>query len=205
MQLKPRPTPTPSVGTTASMELATCFVFGTLMSPEVLQVLLGRIPSMISNVILPKYTRHPTLLNSSPAIIPAVRWFNEDGTLWEGPSACSVPLDGVLLLDLKPHEMKIMDRFMFVGEETHRAVVQVQIPSKVRQPDSDWVHFYGEMIHTYTHLFSHEPDDLNVWSRWNYTRFLQEDLSMHLQTRVEPFRSRLEREMPEIVKMKMKF
>ena len=66
------------------------------MAPEVLQVLLGRVPSMVQNVILQNhYIRHPVL----GRVIPA-------------PSPTTInTVEGVLICDITQREQQILDYF----------------------------------------------------------------------------------------------
>ena len=67
------------------------------MSEEVLSCLLGRIPSMLPRVVLKNHSRHPVRDRVYPGVIPS--------------TLTSSAVEGVLLFDLSPLEMKLLDYF----------------------------------------------------------------------------------------------
>ncbi|KAL7459497.1 hypothetical protein ACHAWC_011295, partial [Mediolabrus comicus] len=102
------------VASTASKTTSSCFVYGTLMSEEVLSCLLGRIPSMLPRVVLKNHSRHPVRDRVYPGVIPS--------------TLTSSAVEGVLLFDLSPLEMKLLDYFEEESIDYKRTDVQVQIP-----------------------------------------------------------------------------
>eukprot|EP00985_Skeletonema_marinoi_P008534 scaffold3892_cov177-Skeletonema_marinoi.AAC.1 len=92
----------------------TCFVYGTLMSEEVLHCLLGRIPRMQPKVILQNHSRHPVRQHVYPGVIPS--------------TSTSASVEGALLFDLSSLDLKLLDYFEEEGVDYKRTDVQVQIP-----------------------------------------------------------------------------
>jgi gamma-glutamylcyclotransferase (GGCT)/AIG2-like uncharacterized protein YtfP len=84
------------------------FVYGTLMAPQVLKVLLSRVPDMLVPAVLPNYRRHPVKDNVFPGIIPCSRGSATKGLLLQG---------------LSENELKILD--WFEGDEYVRREVKV--------------------------------------------------------------------------------
>eukprot|EP00985_Skeletonema_marinoi_P024488 scaffold17055_cov73-Skeletonema_marinoi.AAC.1 len=98
----------------ATRTAKTCFVYGTLMSEEVLQCLLGRIPPMQPKVILQNHSRHPVRQHVYPGVIPS--------------TSTSASVEGTLLFDLSSLDLKLLDYFEEEGVDYKRTDVQVQIP-----------------------------------------------------------------------------
>ena len=88
------------------------FVYGTLMAPHVLKVLLNRVPDMLEPAILPNYRRHPVKEHVFPGIIPC-----RDGRTTKG----------LLLRGLSEDELKILD--WFEGDEYLRREVTIMCDS----------------------------------------------------------------------------
>ena len=84
------------------------FVYGTLMAPQVLKVLLSRVPDMLVPAVLPNYRRHPVKDHVFPGIIPCSRGSATKGLLLQG---------------LSENELKILD--WFEGDEYVRREVKV--------------------------------------------------------------------------------
>ena len=85
------------------------FVYGTLMSPQVLRILIDRLPEMIDPATVQGYRRYPVKGQSYPGMIPGS---TED---------C---VTGILLHELTELELQILD--WFEGDEYTRRNVQVQ-------------------------------------------------------------------------------
>lgn len=88
--------------------LSSVFVYGTLMSPDVVRVLLGRIPQRTAPAFVSEFQRYPVLGQEFPGMIR-----KEGGRT-----------DGVVIEDLSLEEMKILD--WFEGDEYVRQSVTVQ-------------------------------------------------------------------------------
>ena len=84
------------------------FVYGTLMAPQVLKVLIGRVPEMLGPAILSNYRRHPVKEQVFPGMIPCS----------DGSSTA-----GLLLQNLSEDEIKVLD--WFEGDEYVRRDVKV--------------------------------------------------------------------------------
>jgi len=83
------------------------FVYGTLMSPQVLRVLIGRLPELVHSATLEGYRRHPVKGQSFPGMIAGVG-----------------SVQGMLLKELTVSEMNVLD--WFEGEEYTRKDVNIQ-------------------------------------------------------------------------------
>jgi gamma-glutamylcyclotransferase (GGCT)/AIG2-like uncharacterized protein YtfP len=75
------------------MKTTSIFVYGTLTSPEVVRVLLGRELAAIRPAWLEGYTRHPVQNFVFPSMIPCV-----------GKS-----VEGCIYTDVSPLEQKVLD------------------------------------------------------------------------------------------------
>lgn len=84
------------------------FVYGTLMAPEVLKVLIGRVPESMDPAILTNYVRHPVKNEVFPGMIPSN---NDDET------------HGLLLQGLSERDVSRLD--WFEGDEYVHQKVQV--------------------------------------------------------------------------------
>ena len=128
------------------------------MSPEVVSCLLGRVPPMLQKVILShNYCRHPVRGCAYPAVIPRAESRvlntgltggenmldavdtnlgksdgNNDAGNTEKPivsgGAKTSSVEGVLLLDLSPLEMRYLDYFEEEGVDYTRSIVTVNVP-----------------------------------------------------------------------------
>jgi gamma-glutamylcyclotransferase (GGCT)/AIG2-like uncharacterized protein YtfP len=139
------------------------FVYGTLMAPEVLKVLIGRIPECSRSALLLNYRRHPVKDYVFPAVIPC-----ESGTMTEG----------ILLHDLSKTEMKVLD--CFEGEEYFRADVTVTTSE-------------GETMDSQCYVWSKPQDQLDLTKDWDYYSFRNSKLNWYLASTVLPCRRELDR------------
>jgi len=148
------------LASTAS-KTTSCFVYGTLMSEEVLSCLLGRIPSMLPRVVLKNHSRHPVRDRVYPGVIPS--------------TSTSSSVEGVLLFDLSPLDMKLLDYFEEEGIDYKRTDVQVQIPD-------------ATSFETQAYIWCKHTSTLDLTKDWDYANFRQQHLDWYLSSTVKPCR-----------------
>lgn len=85
------------------------FVYGTLMSPQVVEILIGRTPTRVP-AILEGYIRHPVRNHVFPGLLVA----------------SSATTRGILYRDLTPQEMKRFDWFEDIEYARKDVTVQVE-------------------------------------------------------------------------------
>jgi hypothetical protein len=149
------------------------------MAPEVVKILLGRVPPHVSARLQGGFARHPVRSRVYPGVV-AVDSKSEVAT---------APVSGLLYTQLSPSEMKRLDWFegseyqrMDVAVETGESVV---IDSKLSNPAASVV------AHMY--VWSDPIEDLDVSQDWSYDDFRTRHLSRYLQTSVRPCLDELER------------
>lgn len=138
------------------------FVYGTLCSPAVLRVLLGRVPMLQSPAFLTGYQRHPVIGQVFPGMIPSL-----------DPKIQTT--QGVLLQALNSKEMNVLD--YFEGDEYERRDVTVS--------------FQGIMKETQTYVWSNPVAELDIEKEWDYYQFCNEKLDWYLATTVRPCRQEM--------------
>jgi hypothetical protein len=191
--------------TTATTQASSCFVYGTLMSPDVLQVLLGRIPNLIPNAILPNHSRHPVIGRVYPGVIPtstprpSSSSASSSSSLGASSPTSSDTVKGLLIVDITPLEMKILD--WFESDDYTRSTVQVVVqpsdgeggcpttPGEEQNSNSEQL-----LIETNTYLWSLGKESLDTSCDWDYSAFLRNHLGWFLEHTVEPCRRRIESE-----------
>ncbi len=172
----------------ATTTAKTCFVYGTLMSEEVLHCLLGRIPPMLPKVILQNHSRHPVRRQVYPGVIPS--------------TSTSAAVEGVLLFELSPIEVKLMDYFEEEGVDYKRTDVQVQIPdvtsldeaiqTLVTNSDKDY-DLNARILKTQAYIWLKDTSALDITQDWNYEEFRRKHLDWYLQSTVKPCRDEAEK------------
>jgi gamma-glutamylcyclotransferase (GGCT)/AIG2-like uncharacterized protein YtfP len=157
-----------------TMSSTSClFVYGTLMSPEVVNVLLGRVPPHEPALLRGGFARHPVRSQVFPGMV-VVDARKE-----------TTPIRGLLYSQLSPNEMKRLD--WFEGSEYKRmdvAVETVGVNRGSKRPVPPAVN---------TYVWSNPIDDLDVSQDWSYERFRAQHLDWYLQNTVQPCRDELER------------
>ncbi len=145
------------------------FVYGTLCSPQVLQVLLGRTTTV---PLLPArlwgHARYPVQNVRYPGTIPT-------------PHQPENHVDGFLLEVLTLTEGQLLD--WFEGDEYDRVMVQVE----VLNPDANTTRT-AEVYLWKEHLM----ERLEMNRRWCLQTFQQEHLELYLETTVRPCRVEME-------------
>eukprot|EP00882_Tetradesmus_deserticola_P009645 GHRQ01010183.1.p1 GENE.GHRQ01010183.1~~GHRQ01010183.1.p1 ORF type:complete len:164 (+),score=28.61 GHRQ01010183.1:245-736(+) len=94
----------------------TAFVYGTLMAPEVLQLLIKRVPKSRA-ATLNGYARYRVKEQVFPAIIPA---------------KSSSKVTGMVLMELSRSELDILD--VYESEEYYRAAVEPEVEDGTKVP-----------------------------------------------------------------------
>ena len=168
----------------ARVSSSNCFVYGTLMAPDVLQILLGRVPEMIPNAILPNHSRHPVRGRVYPGVIPAPRLDDASGDILQKSTLKSV--QGIVLLDITPIEMKCLDWFEDVAYT--RSDVQVLVPNEKDGGASE-----KQTLNVNAYIWSAGTSKLDTSCEWNYNKFVSEHLEWYLESTVKPCRVEIEK------------
>lgn len=160
-----------------------CFVYGTLMSPEVLQTLLDRIPTMDPRpaVLPPEYTRHPVKARVFPGVI-------------DHRSLASIALanvhkhsvQGILLTDVTPDELKVFD--WFEADEYDRVSLPVRLLEAKDGSNEELA------VDANVYLWCAGTEFLEVESPWNFENFQTKKLDWYLGSTVRPCREEYDRE-----------
>ena len=201
-----------------SSQLQKCFVYGTLMAPEVLEELIGRVPSMQIPAFLPnKYRRHPVKDFVFPGAIPSIKNDKKDKTNVQEFQVSNDTVRGALLFDLSPSEMKVFDWFEDV--DYTRTLVPVYVPKKRHTEGNEKItasslytssdvdidtdifqdkpnSYYTtteewETIEAHTYIWSNPITQLQLGKPWDYTEFRKNHLSWYLENTVKPCRQYL--------------
>lgn len=146
------------------MKTSSIFVYGTLTSPEVVRVLLGRELVAIRPARLQGYTRHPVQNYVFPGMIPCV-----------GKS-----VEGCIYTDVSPSERKQLD--WYEGDEYLRQTVQATVDSEPSSPIT---------VETYVWK-PHLVDQLLQDQEWSYEEFYQQHSEWYLKNTVQPCRDEME-------------
>lgn len=158
------------------------------MSEEVLSCLLGRIPSMLPRVVLKNHSRHPVRDRVYPGVIPC-----HPSSL----SSSSSSVEGVLLFDLSPLEIKLLDYFEEEGIDYKRTDVQVQIPdvdTSIQSILTENTDSNGS-LETQAYIWCKHISTLDLTKDWDYANFRQQHLDWYLSSTVKPCRVEAENAM----------
>lgn len=149
--------------TTAMMiPCSSVFIYGTLMAPQVLKGLIGRVPDLVKPAILSNYRRHPVKEHVFPGIIPC--------------STGASTTKGLLLEGLSENELKVLD--WYEGEEYIRRDVKVKCD--------------GISHETQCYVWSNPLSELDLTQGWDYDTFRETKLDWYLATTVQPCRLELD-------------
>jgi hypothetical protein len=173
-----------TTGTTSSLPI---FVYGTLMNPSVVEILLGRplwATEEVSSKHLPKvkpailkgYSRHPVNDHVFPATIPAAATTTTTGN--------SQQVQGLLLPStLSPVELAIFD--YFESEEYERKTVQVEVISK--NNDDDPLAAAAAVEDAQVYIWRNDLlSQLDLTKGWSYDSFVATHLDWYLEHTVRP-------------------
>jgi hypothetical protein len=183
----------------AAPKATTCFVYGTLMSPDVLRELLGRVPGMRPRAVLSSYSRHPVLGRVYPGVVPAPPT-GPDNAGGMPTTTTTNAVEGILLLDITPLEMRCLDWFEEEGVDYKRSNVQVTVPlrsfNENGQPNenNDRENSDVEIIETNAYIWLLGSSKLDLSCDWDYGMFLRKHLDWYLETTVKPCRVAMEKE-----------
>ena len=153
------------------------FLYGTLMSPQVLSTLLGRsLRDDEEKAILPArlfgHARHCVKNHVFPATIPASK------------DDC---VDGLLLPPtLSPTEVNLLD--YFEGEEYLRVTVPVQVKNNSDKTSTEFT-----TVDAQAYLWRDDLVSQLVFQPWSYEDFVSNHLEWYLQHTVRPCRQEMER------------
>ena len=150
-----------------------CFVYGTLMSKEVLQTLLGRLPEMDPRpaYLPPEYSRHPVKGRVFPAVIL------HRGDAHRDNKAVEERVGGILLSGISSEELKILDWF----EDT--AYDRCSVPVSLLNDDCG---VETEIVEADVYLWNAGAEYLDLDSSWDFEEFCTEKLSWYLRSTVRP-------------------
>ena len=149
------------------------FVYGTLCSPQVLQVLLGRTPAL-SPARLQGHARYSVRHVLYPATIPT-------------PHQPHQQVDGFLLQDLTRQEEKLLD--WFEGDEYSRVLVQVHCETKSTTMTSNTSTITSAQVYLWK---DHLMDKLDLDRPWCLDTFQKQHVETYLETTVRPCRLEME-------------
>jgi len=187
----------------------TCFVYGTLMSPDVLRELLGRVPCTRPNAVLSNHIRHPVLGRVYPGVVPAPptagRPPDDDSGGMPTTTTINYSVEGILLLDITPLEMRCLDWFEEEGVDYVRSNVQVTVPllrsfnendGQSNENNNDGENYSNgvEIRDTNAYIWSLGSSKLDSSCDWDYGMFLRKHLDWYLETTVKPCRIAMEKE-----------
>jgi gamma-glutamylcyclotransferase (GGCT)/AIG2-like uncharacterized protein YtfP len=163
--------PAKTAVSSSSPSSSSLFVYGTLMAPEVVHLLLDRNPPH-EPARLPGFVRHPVLSKVYPGMVAAI------------PQATdrTAAVQGMLYTHLTPGEMKRLD--WYEGTAYTRIEVQVQT---VEADDAS----SGTVATAY--VWSNPTAELDVSQDWCYQNFRDQNMKWYLDNTVQPCREELDR------------
>jgi gamma-glutamylcyclotransferase (GGCT)/AIG2-like uncharacterized protein YtfP len=141
------------------------FVYGTLMAPEVVKTLIGRVPPSMP-AILKGYIRHPVIVHVFPGLIKC-----------RDDNVCT---EGLMYHELDYKEMRVLD--WFEDDEYTRTNIEVQLVG------DDSLNIETTQVYVWTNPGS----DLDVAKSWVYREFRETRLDWYLKNTVKPCRHGLD-------------
>jgi hypothetical protein len=158
-----------------------CFVYGTLMSTEVLRTLLGRVPQMKSPAYLPQqYSRHPVIGQMYPGVIQCdgLKETSFSKSWTDIQNSC---VEGILLTDVSLSEVKILDWYEDVDYRRCNVPVSIHNGKDIFKVDAEvYIWCAGESF-------------LDLESSWSFEQFCSERLDWYLRATVGPCRKEIDR------------
>lgn len=179
------------IAPTTALTRRSLFVYGTLMAPEVMQSLVGRLPPLQA-AVLHGYTRHPVVGFCFPGII-------------KSSSSPSSTVAGLLYTDLTDYELEIMDWFEDVEYTRTNVVVTLckhnddnDDDDKNKTNDSKADALPTKLQNhttaaTQVYVWTNPRQELSTTMMWDYERFRRNYLSDYLVHTVQPCRLEFER------------
>lgn len=169
------------------------FIYGSLMAPQVVEVLLGRIPEQITAARLAHYSRYPVKGQVFPAIIPGKA---------DGGEKSAAGVTGVILFGLSDGERKALDWFEDV--EYQRTPVQVSYVTKPTMSDghpdvddsgsssSNENQLKMERLDTEAYVWANPLSELELGKDWSFQTFQEQHLDWYLENVVKPCREEID-------------
>lgn len=162
------------------------------MAPEVMQTLLGRLPSG-RPAILAGHIRHPVRKQVYPGMIPTTVGTASD------QHATKTSTRGILYTGLTPPEMKRLDWFEDVDYSRRQVVVslldtktdEASVFSKSSAADATVL--LGEEKTAETYIWTNPLSELDLTQEWSFEKFCADNLTSYLSNTVEPCRLELDR------------
>lgn len=171
-----------------------CFVYGTLMAPEVLRALIDRVPDNRTPAFLPPgYSRHPVIGQVYPGVIAREDKMNnvlsdeESCILQHWNDIKSSCVSGILLSGLNDRELKVLDWFEDVD------YTRTTMPVLICKNDT-----MLEKINADVYIWSAGEALLSLDSQWDYGVFRDEKLTDYLKSTVVPCRRECDRLFPSV-------
>jgi len=165
--------------------LSSVFCYGTLMAPEVIQTLIGRVPlSQSAHLCGSAFRRHPVRNHMFPGLITVRSTDNSTA------NTTTERVQGVLYRDLSVNEMQRLD--WFEGDEYDK------IPCTVELVDDDDDERNNEQVSTQVYLWANPITELDLTRPWSYERFREKNLATYLERTVLPCRQQLDQILPAV-------
>ena len=140
---------------------------------------------MLPKVILQHHCRHPVRQHVYPGVMPST-------------STSAAPVEGILLFELSPIEVKLLDYFEEEGVDYRRTDVQVQIPvvdslDKTIQTYCKDDYFSDGIFKTQAYIWLKDTSTLDITKGWDFEEFRQKHLDWYLKSTVKPCRVEAEK------------
>lgn len=165
------------------------------MASEVVQALIGRLPHFIPGAVLHNHVRHPVMGHVYPAVIPANSAQTDQGNNDYGACNNKHTVEGLLLLNLSPEEMKMFDYFEDEGVDyiCKRVDVHLSQTAAVNGIATSLLRksALGEgynIIEANAYIWALGRDKLDTTRLWDYDAFRQNSLDWYLESTVIPCR-----------------
>ncbi|KAL7547925.1 hypothetical protein ACHAWF_011197 [Thalassiosira exigua] len=167
-----------------------CFVYGTLMSPDVLKVLLGRVPAMVPRATLRDHSRHPVRERVYPGVIPSPPRAGGDGAMSS--------VEGILLLEVSSLELRRLYWFEDEGADYVRSKVQATVPRFDEGITNDMIvtdkdDSGNQMVRTNAYIWALGASTLDTSRDWDYDAFVANRLDWYMERVVKPCKIEVDR------------
>jgi gamma-glutamylcyclotransferase (GGCT)/AIG2-like uncharacterized protein YtfP len=160
-----------------SSSSSSLFVYGTLMAPEVMQTLLGRLPpSTRGTTVSGRYARHPVRNRLYPGMIIQT-------TQAPAKEESSSVVEGIVYYNLQPNELRRLDWFEDVDYTRTELTVQL-----LNEDDDN----ASSTLSTQGYLWTNSIKELDTSRDWNFADFVEKDLQRYLLQTVQPCRDELD-------------
>jgi gamma-glutamylcyclotransferase (GGCT)/AIG2-like uncharacterized protein YtfP len=165
----------PMIATTTMPSSSTLFVYGTLMAPEVMRAVVGRLPPS-SPATLVGYVRHPVRHQVYPGLIRTTNCDSDDTTT-------SSKVLGLLYTDLQAEELQLLDDFEDVQYSRTPVDVKTTAPSTTDEPRDTVI------VSTFAYVWINPISELDTSQDWSLEDFCRSHLHSFLR---EPCRATLD-------------